>query len=171
MPYRKVERRMIESLMADYGSFILIAVLLGILYYVLRHTDLQWTNDIQLTFLSDEKEIRLCHLYADIIQTDMVFHQNVEVTASGKGIIVKKPFQESTLVHFKAETIDEVQLKPGQVKILTQYPYALVDRLTVKSKNQDDLELLAKSAETLMRVNKRRNRKKPDRLLKKRSIR
>lgn len=160
---------MIASILDQYGSFLLIGALVIVLYYVLRHTDLQWSNDI--SFLSDEKEFRLSHMYADIVETEMVFHQNVEVTTSGKGIIATRPFQETILVHFKAETIDDVQLKQGQVRITTQYPFAQVDRITIKSKNQHDLEQLAKAAEILMRVNKKRNRKKPDRRLLKRSIR
>jgi hypothetical protein len=150
---------MFHPLLSQYGSHVGWILLLGAFWWFARYQKNKWATEYNITFYSEMKDITLYRLRAHNIETDMVFHENVEVTVFGRGIYIRYPHQDVPLVKFKAETIDEVHFKNTEVKIVSNYPYALVERLIVRSDSQKDLETFSRHAETLMRLHKRKNKK------------
>jgi hypothetical protein len=156
---------MIHPVLLQIGTYVGWTILLGAFWFFVRYQKNKWAAEYNIIYYSELKDIKLYRLRANNIETDMVFHQNVEVTVFGRGIFVRNPHHDVPLVKFKAETIDEVHLKNNEVKVVSNYPYALVERLIVRSDSREELATFARHAETLMRLHKRKN-KKPESLLK-----
>lgn len=152
----------------SFLTYLGTAVFLTAFWFFVRYIKNKWAEDYNIVFYSDIRDIKLCRIYALSITTDTAHHKEVEVTVYGRGIFVRYPHQDVPVVKFKAEWIDEVNLIDNkEVKIVSRYKYTLVDYLVVCSDSHEDLVKLARSAETLLRLHKRKN-KKPDPLLKKR---
>lgn len=149
----------------DYKTYLILVVVCSLFWIFVRYLKVKWEREHHLVLYSDIQDIELCRMRANTIETEIAFFENVEVNVFGQGIFIRYPGQNAPLIRFRAETMDEVHRGEGEIKIASKHPHTLVDWLIVRSECEEDLEKLARSAETLVRLSKRR-RKKPERLLK-----
>jgi hypothetical protein len=150
---------MIPPWIVQYGSYVGWLLLIVALYLFTQYQKKKWTTEYNMIFYSDIRDIKLYRFYVQSIETDTSYHENVEVTVYGRGIFIRNPYHDVPLVKFKTDNIDEVHIKPNEVKVVSNFDYAIVNKLIVRSDSPEELTDFARNVQTLMRLHKRKNRK------------